>query len=91
MDVVIAIADCDSTVPSNLFLNKVGKPAIYLPCAMMVWGVISGATAIVQSYGGLVAIRFLLGFVEAAYFVRLSFYIPSFRLENYGATTNRAF
>ncbi|KAL9116195.1 MAG: hypothetical protein Q9227_000566 [Pyrenula ochraceoflavens] len=55
-------------VPSNLFLNKFGKPAIYLPSAMIVWGVISAATAGVQSYGGLIAVRFFLGFVEAAYF-----------------------
>jgi hypothetical protein len=36
---------------------------------MVVWGVISGATGGVQSYGGLIATRFFLGFVEAAYFV----------------------
>ncbi|KAL1967461.1 hypothetical protein VTN77DRAFT_3246 [Rasamsonia byssochlamydoides] len=55
-------------IPSNLFLNKMGKPAIYLPAAMTIWGIISTATAGVQSYGGLVAVRFFLGFVEAAYF-----------------------
>jgi hypothetical protein len=56
-------------VPSNLFLNKIGKPAIYLPTCMIVWGVISGATAGCESYGGLIVCRFMLGFVEAAYFV----------------------
>ncbi|KEZ45246.1 hypothetical protein SAPIO_CDS2720 [Scedosporium apiospermum] len=55
-------------VPSNLFLNKIGKPAIYLPTAMVIWGVISAATAGVQSYGGLLTVRFFLGFVEAAFF-----------------------
>lgn len=56
-------------VPSNLFLNKIGKPALYLPTCMIVWGIISGATAGCESYGGLIACRFMLGFVEAAYFV----------------------
>ena len=55
-------------VPSNLFLNKIGKPALYLPGAMMIWGVISTLTATAQGFGGLLAIRFFLGFVEAAYF-----------------------
>lgn len=55
-------------VPSNLFLNKIGKPALYLPSVMIVWGVISAATAAAQTYQGLLAIRFFLGFVEAAYF-----------------------
>jgi hypothetical protein len=36
---------------------------------MIVWGIISGATAACQTYGGLIACRFMLGFVEAAYFV----------------------
>ncbi len=56
-------------VPSNLFLNKIGKPAIYLPVCMIVWGIISTATAACQNYAGLIACRFFLGFVEAAYFV----------------------
>jgi hypothetical protein len=56
-------------IPSNLMLNKFGKPAIYLPLAMMTWGVISTLTAAAQNYAGLVVIRFFLGFVEAAYFV----------------------
>ncbi|XHG07461.1 hypothetical protein AWENTII_010608 [Aspergillus wentii] len=55
-------------IPSNLLLNKLGKPAIYLPCSMVLWGIISTATAGAQNYAGLVVIRFFLGFVEAAYF-----------------------
>ncbi|KAJ5325525.1 MFS general substrate transporter [Penicillium brevicompactum] len=55
-------------VPSNLFLNKVGKPALYLPTCMVAWGILCGASGAAQNFGGLVACRFLLGFVEAAYF-----------------------
>ncbi|KAL2824946.1 major facilitator superfamily domain-containing protein [Aspergillus cavernicola] len=55
-------------IPSNLMLNKFGKPAIYLPCSMMLWGIISTCTAATQNYVGLVLVRFFLGFVEAAYF-----------------------
>ncbi|KAL8719424.1 MAG: hypothetical protein Q9225_003567 [Loekoesia sp. 1 TL-2023] len=64
-------------VPSNLFLNKIGKPAIYLPAVMVIWGTISAATAAVQSFGGLIAIRFFLGFVEAAYFPGCLFFLSS--------------
>ncbi|ETN38208.1 uncharacterized protein HMPREF1541_06239 [Cyphellophora europaea CBS 101466] len=55
-------------VPSNLFLNKIGRPSLYLPACMIVWGVLCGAAGAVHNFGGLVAARFLLGFVEAAYF-----------------------
>jgi hypothetical protein len=56
-------------IPSNLFLNKIGKPALYLPGAMIIWGIISALTAATQGFGGLIACRFFLGFIEAAYFV----------------------
>jgi MFS family permease len=58
-----------------LLLNKFGKPAIYLPTAMILWGIISTATAAAHNFAGLVVIRFFLGFVEAAYFVCFSVYI----------------
>ncbi|KAH9906848.1 major facilitator superfamily domain-containing protein [Xylariomycetidae sp. FL2044] len=62
-------------IPSNLFLNKIGKPAVYLPACMIVWGVISAATAGVTNFGGLIAVRFFLGFVEAAYFPGCLYYL----------------
>ncbi|KAI0156943.1 MFS general substrate transporter [Xylariaceae sp. FL1272] len=62
-------------VPSNLFLNKIGKPAIYLPICMIIWGVISASTAAVTNFGGLIAVRFFLGFVEAAYFPGCLYYL----------------
>ncbi|KAI1643725.1 MFS general substrate transporter [Daldinia loculata] len=68
-------------IPSNLFLNKIGKPAIYLPACMMVWGVISAATAAVTNFGGLIAVRFFLGFVEAAYFPGCLYYLSYTRKE----------
>ncbi|RAO67156.1 uncharacterized protein BHQ10_003168 [Talaromyces amestolkiae] len=58
----------DIIVPSNMILNKFGKPSIYLPACMVVWGVISTATAATTSFRGLLVCRFFLGFVEAAYF-----------------------
>ncbi|KAI1467839.1 MFS general substrate transporter [Daldinia caldariorum] len=68
-------------IPSNLFLNKIGKPAIYLPACMMIWGVISAATAAVTNFGGLIAVRFFLGFIEAAYFPGCLYYLSYTRKE----------
>ena len=53
-----------------MILNKFGKPSIYLPGCMVVWGLISCLTTVTKDFGGLLAVRFFLGFVEAAYFVR---------------------
>ncbi|KAK4191170.1 major facilitator superfamily domain-containing protein, partial [Podospora australis] len=62
-------------IPSNLFLNKIGKPAIYLPVCMAIWGLISALTAVSTNASGLLANRFFLGFVEAAYFPGCLYYL----------------
>lgn len=51
-------------IPSNMIITKV-RPSIYLPSCMIVWGVVSGMTAVVKDFHGLVVVRFFLGFVEA--------------------------
>ncbi|KAG7043118.1 hypothetical protein JMJ77_0002829 [Colletotrichum scovillei] len=55
-------------VPSNMFLNKIGRPAIYLTGCMCVWGVLCACSGATHSFGGLLATRFFLGFVEAAFY-----------------------
>jgi len=55
-------------VPSNMLLNWMGKPSIYLPCCMVVWGMISVLTGITTNFTGALLTRFFLGFVEAAFF-----------------------
>ncbi|KAJ8475141.1 hypothetical protein ONZ45_g15708 [Pleurotus djamor] len=55
-------------VPSNMFLNYIGKPSIYLPVCMAIWGVLSILTGITTDFVGALLTRFFLGFVEAAFF-----------------------
>jgi MFS family permease len=51
-------------VPSNMILNHFGKPSVYLGTLIFTWGIIMMCTGFVQSFGSLVAIRFLLGLFE---------------------------
>ncbi|KAG7410012.1 putative transporter [Fusarium oxysporum f. sp. rapae] len=55
-------------VPFNMLLNKIGKPASYLTACMIGWGVLCASTGAVHRFGALTAVRFLLGFVEAAFY-----------------------
>ncbi|KAI0082456.1 MFS general substrate transporter [Panus rudis PR-1116 ss-1] len=55
-------------IPSNMFLNYIGKPSIYLPVCMIIWGTISCLTGITNNFIGALLTRFFLGFVEAAFF-----------------------
>ncbi|KIY63341.1 sugar transporter [Cylindrobasidium torrendii FP15055 ss-10] len=54
-------------IPSNMLLNKIGRPSIYIPCCMIIWGMISCLTGITTNFVGALMTRFFLGFVEAAF------------------------
>ncbi|PWN47023.1 MFS general substrate transporter [Violaceomyces palustris] len=55
-------------IPSNLFMAKVGRPSLYLPCCVAAWGVVSGCTALCENFHQLIVVRIFLGMVEAAFF-----------------------
>ncbi|KXN83674.1 hypothetical protein AN958_00815 [Leucoagaricus sp. SymC.cos] len=55
-------------IPSNMFLNWIGKPSLYLPVCMIIWGMISCLTGVTHNFVGALLTRFFLGFVEAAFF-----------------------
>ncbi|KAF3767306.1 MFS general substrate transporter [Cryphonectria parasitica EP155] len=62
-------------VPSNALLNYVGRPSIYIGFFTTIWGLVSALTSQVQSPGGIIAARFVLGFVEAPFFAGILFYL----------------
>ncbi|KAJ0337656.1 hypothetical protein COL922a_006550 [Colletotrichum nupharicola] len=54
-------------IPSNVFLANL-RPSVYLPACMAMWGLLSTLTGIAHNAAGLYALRFFLGFVEAAFY-----------------------
>lgn len=54
-------------IPSNMVLTRV-RPSLFMGGFMMAWAVISGLTAVVRNYTGIVLTRFFLGIVEAPYY-----------------------
>ncbi|KAJ5681458.1 uncharacterized protein N7477_001398 [Penicillium maclennaniae] len=54
-------------VPSNMFINRISRPSWYISIAMTLWGIVSTCSGFAKSFGDMVGIRFLLGFVEAAF------------------------
>ncbi|KUI62793.1 hypothetical protein VP1G_09909 [Cytospora mali] len=54
-------------VPSNMFINRISRPSLYLGGVMLVWGLISTLTGNVNDFKDMVLVRFFLGFVEAAF------------------------
>ncbi|KAG2062579.1 MFS general substrate transporter, partial [Suillus decipiens] len=56
--------------PSNIFLDRIRRPSVYLSSCMALWGAITLFTGIQLCfrYHAALILRFLLGFVEAAFF-----------------------
>ncbi|OTB03856.1 hypothetical protein M426DRAFT_12149 [Hypoxylon sp. CI-4A] len=54
-------------VPSNMFINRIQRPSLYIACAMLLWGLISTLTGNTHNFTHMVVVRFFLGFVEAAF------------------------
>lgn len=55
-------------VPSNLVLNHLGRPSLYLGFFIIAWGTVSALTSLVKDYSQIVVCRFILGLVEAPFF-----------------------
>lgn len=62
-------------IPSNLLLNYIGRPSLYLGFFVCAWGLVSACTSQVTGYGTMVACQFLLGLVEAPFFSGFLFYL----------------
>lgn len=61
-------------IPSNLILHKVGA-RIWLARILIVWGLVSALTGLVQNVHQLYLARFLLGWAEAGYFPGIILYL----------------
>jgi MFS family permease len=64
-------------VPSNMLITRI-KPGIYMSAWMLIWAVVSGCTALVQNFGGLVACRFFLGITEAPFYPGATYMLSIF-------------
>ncbi|WWC64277.1 uncharacterized protein I303_106887 [Kwoniella dejecticola CBS 10117] len=64
-------------IPSNLLITRFKRPGMYICTAVVIWGAISAATAAVQSYKQLLAVRAILGGVEAVFFPGAIYYLSA--------------
>jgi MFS family permease len=54
-------------IPSNMIINRIPRPSAYIAVVMLVWGMISTLSGNTNNFAGMVAVRFFIGFVEAAF------------------------
>lgn len=68
-----------------MFLNHIGKPSLYLPICMVLWGLISVLIGVAHNFVGAVLARFFLGICESAFFP-VWFHRRMFRVCSYDIT-----
>ncbi|KAI5459137.1 major facilitator superfamily domain-containing protein [Mariannaea sp. PMI_226] len=66
-----------SELPSNLVIKHF-TPSRWLSFITTAWGIVATLTGIVQSYGGLIACRVILGALEGGLFPGLTIYLTMF-------------
>ncbi|PFH56283.1 hypothetical protein XA68_16778 [Ophiocordyceps unilateralis] len=54
-------------VPSNMLINRIQRPSLYISAAMVLWGLISTLSGVAHGFVSMLCTRFFLGFVEAAF------------------------
>jgi MFS family permease len=50
-----------------MLINRIPRPSLYISIVMLLWGMISTLSGNTKNFSGMVAIRFFIGFVEAAF------------------------
>ncbi|KZT72470.1 MFS general substrate transporter [Daedalea quercina L-15889] len=63
-------------LPSNWILKR-AKPSRWLPVIVGVWGMVTTLSGLVENYGGLIAIRFFLGFCEGGLLPGIILYLST--------------
>lgn len=53
-------------IPSNLILSKT-RPSVFIPIIMVLWGIVTCCMAVVDSYKQLIALRLIVGMLEAGF------------------------
>ncbi|KAE9407362.1 MFS general substrate transporter [Gymnopus androsaceus JB14] len=65
---ILYVTYCPMQIPSNMMLNWITRPSLYIGTCVVIWGLISTMTGLTQSYGGILAIRLCIGIPESAFY-----------------------
>lgn len=60
-------------IPSNMFLNQITRPSVYISFCIFLWGFFSISTGAASSFHAALVSRFFLGFAEAVYYPGILF------------------
>jgi len=64
---------CPAQIPSNMALNFVRRPSLYIGICVVLWGITSAAAAATHNFVGLLLCRIFIGLPEAAFYPGASY------------------
>ncbi|KAH8115403.1 MFS general substrate transporter [Phellopilus nigrolimitatus] len=70
-DTVVAIfyaSYCSASIPSNMILNRVSRPSMYIGICVILWGLTSTLTGVTHNFAGIISCRVFIGLPEAAFY-----------------------
>jgi len=65
---ILFVSYCPGQVPSNMILNKVSRPSLYIGICTVLWGMTSALTGVTKDFTGIILCRVFLGLPEAAFY-----------------------
>jgi len=65
---ILYVSYCPAQIPSNMVLNWVTRPSLYIGTCVVLWGLTSALTGITHNYAGIMACRVFIGLPEAAFY-----------------------
>jgi len=65
---ILYVSYCTLQVPSNMILNKVSRPSLYVGTCVVLWGLVSALTGVTHNFAGIAACRVFIGVPEAAFY-----------------------
>ncbi|KAJ7183630.1 major facilitator superfamily domain-containing protein [Mycena filopes] len=65
---ILFVVYAPAQIPSNMILNKLTRPSIYIGACVIAWGLASTLTGVTTNYGRTLACRIFLGFFESAFY-----------------------
>ncbi|KAJ8518425.1 hypothetical protein ONZ45_g4493 [Pleurotus djamor] len=54
---ILFVSYCPAQIPSNMLLNVVSRPSVYIGGCVVAWGLTSALTGITQNFGGILTCR----------------------------------
>ncbi|KAJ7578186.1 major facilitator superfamily domain-containing protein [Mycena floridula] len=65
---ILFVTYCPAQIPSNMILNYITRPSLYIGGCVVAWGIASALTGITKTFGHIIACRLFIGLPEAAFY-----------------------